>query len=126
MAAVGPKSKKGTVPMTEQDLRRLTAVAKLYDDVDRHEADQLRAILARTKLLPAARIPRSLVTMNTRLRLRARDGAEREVSLVYPWDAGGERISVLSAAGRELLGASIGRSITTILYQPEAAGDHHL
>jgi DNA-binding transcriptional LysR family regulator len=123
--AVGARSKKGTVPMTDQDVRRLTAVAALYEDIDREGADALRAILAKAKPMPAAKVPRTVVTMNSRLRVRGREG-EREVSLVYPWDAGADRISVLSAAGRELLGASIGKSVTVISYQPEAAGDHHL
>lgn len=125
---LAPKSKKGTIPMTEQDVRRLMLVAALYDDVDAKAAEQLRSIVAKAKTTPATKIPRSVVTMSSRVRVRAKDGSEREVSLVYPWDASGDRdrVSVLSAQGLELLGASIGKSIVAIPYQPEAAGDHHL
>jgi DNA-binding transcriptional LysR family regulator len=120
------KSKKGTLPMTEQDVHRLTAVAALYDDVDAESAEQLRAVIAKAKVLPPNKIPRTAVTMNSRVRIRGRDGAEREVSLAYPWDTGADRISILSAAGRDLLGEPVGKTVVAILYQPEAAGDHHL
>ncbi|MDF2695538.1 MAG: Regulator of nucleoside diphosphate kinase, partial [Labilithrix sp.] len=59
-------------------------------------------------------------------------GREREASLVYPWDAGDERISILSPLGDAMLGAPVGGklpsglSLEAIRYQPEAAGDHHL
>jgi DNA-binding transcriptional LysR family regulator/transcription elongation GreA/GreB family factor len=123
------------IPMVEQDVRRLEEVASLYADVDERGAARLRDALARTKGLPASKIPRSTVTMNSRVKCRDAAGAERELSLVYPWDARGDRVSVLSPLGCELLGASIGHSIAdgdrvfcvvSIPYQPEAAGDHHL
>jgi DNA-binding transcriptional LysR family regulator/transcription elongation GreA/GreB family factor len=120
------KTKKSGIPMTEQDVRRLGAVAALYDEVDGDAAQQLRAIVASARVLPPAKMPRTVVTMSSRVRLRTRDGSEREVSLVYPWDAGTDRISVLSPQGLELLGAPIGKSVLAIPYQPEAAGDHHL
>lgn len=120
------KGAKSSLPMTEQDVHRLTAVAALYEEIDPDGAEKLRATVATAKAMPAAKIPRTTVTMNSRVRLRTKDGNEREVSLAYPWDAGSDRISVLSPAGRDLLGASVGKSVVAILYQPEAAGDHHL
>lgn len=120
------KTKAEAIPMTEQDVHRLTAVAELYEAVDAEGAKELHAIVAKAKPLAAAKVPRTVVTMNSRVRVRARDGTEREVSLVYPWDAGGDRISVLAPLGRELLGAPIGKRVVAISYQPEAAGDHHL
>jgi hypothetical protein len=120
------KPRNGVLPTTEQDVRRLTAVAALYEEIDPDGAAKLRATVAKAKVMSPTKIPRTTVTMNSRVRIRAKDGAEREVSLAYPWDAGGDRISILSAAGRELLGASVGKSVVAILYQPEAAGDHHL
>jgi DNA-binding transcriptional LysR family regulator/transcription elongation GreA/GreB family factor len=125
-AKKGEKSEKSGVAMTEQDVRRLGAVAALYEEIDGEGAERLRAVVAGARVVAAAKIPRSVVTMNSRFRLRARDGAEREASLVYPWDAGGDRISVLSSQGLELLGASLGKAVLAISYQPEAAGDHHL
>lgn len=111
-----------TIPMTEQDVRRLTAVADLYEAVEPEATTQLRTVIARANRAPAAKIPRSAVTMNSRLRLRD----DREVSLVYPWDSKRDRISVLSPLGLELLGARVGKRVEAIPYQPEAAGDHHL
>jgi DNA-binding transcriptional LysR family regulator/transcription elongation GreA/GreB family factor len=133
-----PKPAKRTgIPMTEQDVRRLHAVAALYADIDAEGASQLRATLARAKVMPASKIPRSSVTINSRITCRDDAGHERELSLVYPWDdEGRHRISVSSVLGRALLGASVGDKvvnedgrtlkIASIPYQPEAAGDHHL
>ncbi len=121
--------------MTEQDVRRLTAVAALYAEVDAASAHQLRGVVAQAKTMPASDIPRTSVTMNSRIRTRDEDGEERELALVYPWDAGRDRVSVLSTLGLMLLGSSVGTKIAegrrastirSIPYQPEAAGDHHL
>lgn len=128
-AVVRPsRTKRGTIPMTEQDVRRLTAVANLYADVD--GAAALQRIVGRAKVTAATKFPRATVTMNSRVRLDG--GRPEEVSLVYPWAEG---VSVLSPFGLALLGATIGDAIhdgkrsttlAAIPYQPEAAGDHHL
>jgi DNA-binding transcriptional LysR family regulator/transcription elongation GreA/GreB family factor len=129
------RGKELTVPMTEQDARRLEAVAKLYADVDEPGVARLRAVLARTKVREASKIPASTVTMNSRVMCRDEARTEHELSLVYPWDATGNRLSVLGASGCALLGASVGSTfehggrtltIASIPYQPEAAGDQHL
>jgi DNA-binding transcriptional LysR family regulator/transcription elongation GreA/GreB family factor len=126
---------KNLFPMTEQDVRRLEAVAALYEDVDAEGAARLRQALNRAKLTLASKIPRSTVTMNSRVVCRDDSGHENELSLVYPWDARDNRISVLSVRGQALLGASVGTTledrgrrstIASIPYQPENAGDHHL
>jgi DNA-binding transcriptional LysR family regulator/transcription elongation GreA/GreB family factor len=131
-ASVRPKRGRGTIPMTEQDVRRLTAVAELYADVEPDAALALRRLVERARVTSASRFPRTAVTMNSRFRL---DGRPGELWLVYPWAEGPERISVLSPLGRALLGATLGaelrdgtRTLTlaSIPYQPEAAGDHHL
>ncbi len=120
------------IPMTEQDVRRLSEVVAIYRDVDAAGAERLARALRRTELVTAATMPRSVVTMNSRLACRDSEGRERETSLVYPWDAGEGRISILSPLGDAMLGAEIGAVINqgwaleAILYQPEAAGDHHL
>jgi transcription elongation GreA/GreB family factor len=73
--------------------------------------------------------------MNSRLVCRDDSGREQTLTLVYPWDTGDSRISVLSASGGAVLGASVGSSfehegrrltIASLAYQPEAAGDQHL
>ncbi|MBX3263102.1 MAG: LysR family transcriptional regulator [Labilithrix sp.] len=120
-----------TIPMTEQDVRRLSEVAAIYRDVDPPAAERLVDALSRTQIVTAATMPPSVVTMNTRCVLRDRAGRERETALVYPWDAGDERVSVLSDLGEAMLGAPVGvslpaGSLEAIRYQPEAAGDHHL
>jgi transcription elongation GreA/GreB family factor len=80
-------------------------------------------------------MPRATVTMNSRLICKDEDGREQTLTLVYPWETAENRVSVLSAAGCALLGASVGSafdhdgrtfSITALAYQPEAAGDEHL
>jgi DNA-binding transcriptional LysR family regulator/transcription elongation GreA/GreB family factor len=129
------KGKELVLPMTEQDAHRLESVALLYSAVDAEGAARLRKALGRTKLTIASKVPRSTVTMNSRVICRDDAEREHEISLVYPWDAGGSRVSVLSPRGCALLGASVGAAIqdgentlaiASIPYQPEAAGDHHL
>jgi regulator of nucleoside diphosphate kinase len=121
--------------MTEQDLRRLSSVAALYADVDAAGAERLRKTLAKARLLPASKIPRRTVTMNSRVSFTDVSGNEHELSLVYPWDEGAGRVSVTSLFGCSMLGAAIGTAtsddereltVAAIPYQPEAAGDHHL
>jgi transcription elongation GreA/GreB family factor len=127
--------KRRAVVMTDQDVRRLGAVAAVYEGTDPDGAARLRSAVAAAKATLAAKIPRSTVTMNSRIVLRERSGHEREVSLVYPWDARGDKVSVASALGCALLGTSVGDAVeegrraftvASIPYQPEAAGDHHL
>ena len=108
MKATSRKAKGSPIPMTEQDVRRLSAVAGLYDEVDASGAARLRDLVARAKTMPASKIPRSSVTMNSRVRAADNRGVEREVSLVYPWDKAHGRVSVTSPLGLALLGASIG------------------
>ncbi|HEU4409084.1 MAG TPA: LysR substrate-binding domain-containing protein [Polyangiaceae bacterium] len=130
-----PRRPGAAIPIVEQDIRRLEAVASLYADVDPAGAARLREALSRTKRLPASKIPRTAVTMNSRVKCRDAAGGERELSLTYPWDARDDRVSVLSPLGLALLGASVGQplagderalTVASIPYQPEAAGDHHL
>lgn len=121
--------------MTEQDVRRLSAVIALYAAVQPEPVEALRRTLARVRVLRPAKIPRTTVTMNSRVRGRDDEGHEREVTLVYPWDEGPGRVSVLGPLGSALLGASVGDTVpeggrrltvASIPYQPEAAGDHYL
>jgi DNA-binding transcriptional LysR family regulator/transcription elongation GreA/GreB family factor len=127
--------KDNPIVMTEQDVRRLNAVAALYAEVDAISVEKLRDALDHPKTLPVAKIPRTLVTINSRLHAVDDAGRDHELSLVYPWDAGRDRVSLLSPLGLELLGSSVGAkvhdgkrtlTIRALPYQPEAAGDHHL
>ena len=97
--------------------------------------------LARATLVEPADVPADLVTMNSVVRMvDDASGAERELALVYPRDAGAsDRVSILAPVGSALLGLRAGDAIhwplpggsTTrlrvlaIRYQPEAAGELH-
>jgi regulator of nucleoside diphosphate kinase len=101
----------------------------------------LRGELARATLVEPADVPADLVTMNSVVRMvDETSGAERELALVYPRDAGAaDRVSILAPVGSALLGLRAGDAIdwplpggsTTrlrvlaIRYQPEAAGELH-
>lgn len=137
VAEPSKRTKARRIPMTQQDVRRLSDVAAVYKEVDAPAAERLLQALGRTEVIAASRMPPSVVTMNSRCLYRDKSGHEVEASLVYPWDssqvsADGERISVLSPLGNAMLGAAVGEKLPTgwaieaIRYQPEAAGDHHL
>jgi DNA-binding transcriptional LysR family regulator len=134
--AVRPRASRARsgrrIPMTAQDVQRLTEVAAIYKDVDPPGVARLERALESTELVAPEAMPPTVVTMNSRCAVRDRSGKEREAALVYPWDAGDTRVSVLSAVGEAMLGAPVGAALpsgarlTAIRYQPEAAGDHHL
>ncbi len=70
--------------------------------------------LERAIVVPPDRIPKNLVTMNSRLIYSDEStGTTREVELVYPDEAApmAGRISVLAPVGCALLGLSVGQSI---------------
>ena len=129
------KRKHAAVATTEQDAQRLQSVVNLYEAVDAPGAARLRDVLRRIRTYRAAKMPRSVVTMNSRLLCKDDAGKELTLTLVYPWDAGDDRPSVLTASGCALLGAAVGSSfeydgrrftIASLAYQPEAAGDQNL
>lgn len=65
-------------------------------------------------VVPSDRIPKDVVTMNSRLiYLDESTGSMREVELVYPEEADpvAGRVSVLAPVGCALLGLSVGQSI---------------
>jgi len=102
----------------------------------------LQGDLSRGKVIASDRVPKGVVTMNSRVRVRdARTHEEETYTLVYPdaADIAQGMLSVLAPLGRALLGARAGQTISVhapagertlkverILYQPEAAGDYHL
>jgi DNA-binding transcriptional LysR family regulator/transcription elongation GreA/GreB family factor len=130
------KASDGTsLPMTEQDVRRLTAVAALYADIEAEGSRRLVDVLARARVVPPTDIPRESITMFSRVQMSDPEGIEHEVSLAYPWDAEGDQISVLGDFGLALLGATVGSrvsdgartsTITAVPYQAQAAGEHDL
>ena len=115
-------------------LRKLIVLGQEQDVVDlEHEIE--RALVVGTQ-----QIQRDVVTMNSRARLYL-DDEKMEVDLVYPQDVDGSahKLSICSAIGTAILGYKEGDAIDwrlphrtrqirieRVLYQPEAAGDHHL
>ena len=123
-------------------LGELLLVAESFGDKGRLDLKSLAAELRRAQVVESRDVPKTVVTMNTRLRfVDLDDGQRMEVTLVFPADADIDagRMSVLSPIGTALLGYSKGDAIEwavpagirririeEIVYQPEAAGDFHL
>ncbi len=141
--ALRPKARAAGAPVVpRQDVVRLGKVASLFEAVDGEATDALRRTLERAHVVASEEVGPELVTMNTKLVLRDASGDTREVTIVYPWDAASEsgRVSVIAPLGEALLGQTVGTRVTIpgghgkpraytiekLLYQPEAAGDHHL
>lgn len=125
------------IHLTQADMDHLLA---LIEATPGKRFGDLEGELLRAKVLPRDRIPRDLVTMNSRVVFENETtGERREITLVYPnladIDAG--RISVLVPVGTALLGLRVGQSIdwelpngenqryriVEVPYQPEAAGE---
>ncbi len=125
--------------MTEQDYERLSL---LVQHSESRAASQLEEELARATVLPQDKIPKDIVTMNSKIRFVDEEtGKESEVTLVYPKDADvtSRKVSVLAPVGMALIGLRVGQSIewpmpngprklkvVSILYQPEAEGHWEL
>jgi regulator of nucleoside diphosphate kinase len=133
-----------SVVITAADFDRLNGLVR-SNDPRRGPATpgaSLGQELSRGEVVPPTDVPRGVVTMNSRVRVRDEDGDEPEdYTLVYPQDADIDegRVSVLAPMGMALLGAKVGDvvevrapagvrrlRIDRLLYQPEAAGDYHL
>jgi len=122
-----------------QQLNELLSVAETFKYRDRNDLQSLQSELGRAKIVESREVPRTVVTMNTRLSfLDLDDKKKTEITLVFPSDANIDegKMSVLSPVGTALLGYSKGDviewpvpggtrkiRIEEILYQPEAAGD---
>ena len=134
-----------SISITQFDRKRLDellAVAEEFNYRDRSDLKRLAEELNHGRLVDSRDVSPTVVTMNSRVRLRDLDTNEvMEYTLVFPKDAAIERgrISVISPIGTAILGYSFGdtiewtvpagkRRITieALLYQPEAAGDYHL
>jgi regulator of nucleoside diphosphate kinase len=131
-------TKAPPIYLTQDDMDRLLELIEAYPG---QRFDRLENELLRANVVPRDRIPREVVTMNSRVVFENETtGERREVTLVYPGradiDAG--MISVLTPVGTALLGLRAGQSIdweigaqrhryriVDVPYQPEAAGDPH-
>lgn len=130
------------IVVTEFDRRRLEGMLQVLrkrSGVDAWNLDALEVELGRARVVPPERVPPTVVTMNSRVRLCDLDsGARIVVSLVFPARRAGQASSVpvLSPMGLALLGCREGDvmewptqeglhrlRVDAVLYQPEAEGD---
>lgn len=135
-------TKSNGILLTEPDAARLerSIIEQLLcSPSGEYDATELEAILDQAAVVPATAVDPQVVTMNSVVVLEELPSARRlTVTLAYPResDAERQRVSVLSALGRALIGAHVGDVISTeaggdesgkylvaeIWYQPEAAG----
>ena len=129
---------KPEIIVSALDLERLEGLLHNPNMRNRRDLDGLRAELDRAEVREAADMPQDVITMNSRARVREHpSGRERELTLVYPGNAGEGYVSVLTPAGSALLGMSVGQKIDwptveghevhlevlEVVRQPEREGD---
>lgn len=144
--ARGTVTKEATIYITEVDRKRLRKLIELARDTgaDSHRQylDRLEDELERAEVVAPNDIPRDVVTMRSRVRLKDLDSGKKMIySLVFPSEADIDegRISVLAPVGTAMIGHKVGNVIEwevpsgmrrlrveEVLYQPEASGDYHL
>ena len=129
--------------ITTYDLDRLTSIIdniRTSNAKKKADLETLQGELERATLAEPQDIPKDVVTMNSRVRLRDLETDEEMVcTLVFPSDALIEKnkISIISPIGTALIGYRVGHTINwkvssgekklkieEILYQPEAAGNY--
>jgi regulator of nucleoside diphosphate kinase len=138
------------IHLTESDFKRIQGVLEddwLYGSEDVGDLNRLRYELQRAVVVNPTEIPKDVVTMNSRVRLRDLDSGEAVVfSLVYPSfayrpvaDVTEMTVSILAPVGTAILGYRVGDTIEwdvpsgvrrlkveDVLYQPEASGQYDL
>lgn len=121
-------------------LKELLQVGISLNERDRDHLESLQHELDRAHIVDATAIPRNVVTMNSRIRLKEMEtGQESIYTLVFPSASNIDqnKISVLAPIGTAILGYRTGDRvdwlvpagkrtvrIQDILYQPEAAGHY--
>lgn len=134
-----------TIYITDSDMRRLRYLVRATRDSRNEDEVHLRELekeLNRGKMVESKDVPNVVITMNSEVRLKDLDTEEKMTyRLVFPQDADpdNDKISILSPIGTALLGYKVGDiikwkvpaglrrlKVEEVLYQPEAAGDHHL
>jgi len=131
--------------ITDSDKKRLKQLirdARAFGSEHEIYLEKLEGELNRGKVVKSKEIPKDVITMNSKVRLK--DLATREemiYSLVFPDSADPDqnKISILAPIGTALLGYKVGDviewkvpaglrklKVLEVLYQPESAGDYHL
>jgi len=123
--------------LTQNDMDQLL---KLVEAQPGKRFDKLESELVRANVVSREKIPRDVVTMNSRVIFENETTREqREITLVYPGsaDINAGRVSVLVPVGTALLGLRVGQTIdwelpggekqryriVEVPFQPEAAGE---
>ncbi|MBC6613222.1 nucleoside diphosphate kinase regulator (plasmid) [Hymenobacter sp. NBH84] len=125
--------------LTKLDHERLTNLVQQEQPADMSDLiEVLKQELKHAHLVDSYAVLPDVITMNSRLKLRATTNDERYFTLVYPSEANEarERVSVLTPMGIAVLGCRLGDQvrwstpegptsywIEAVLHQPEAAGD---
>ena len=140
------RSKKTTtIYITELDYNRLSGLidrTRERNGTDREYLNKLEAELDRAEIVERKDIPRDVITMRSKVRLKDLvSGESNTYSLVFPTEADSAegKISVLAPIGTAILGYRQGDTIEwpvpsgvrklkveEILYQPESSGDDEL
>lgn len=132
--------KTRNIVLTEPDheqLNLLIASSREHCRLDMERLDDLQSELNRAIVVKPCRVPRDVVTMNSRVRVKDLiSGQELCYQIVFPKDAdiAQNRVSVLAPIGTALLGFRVGSTvewrvpsgrrrlrILDVEYQPEAA-----
>jgi regulator of nucleoside diphosphate kinase len=130
-----------TIYITEADMARFQSLAAAQKN-SREDLKALNAELDRARVVAPAEIPRDVITMNSKARLRELITDDvMTYTLVFPGQADIEarRISVLAPIGTAMLGQREGDEfdwevpagpvrlrVEKVIYQPEAAGHYHI
>lgn len=125
--------------ITNVDFQRLNAFVRTLRHAWTYGAyvNDLERTLRLADIVPAEQVPEEVVTMDSAVLARNRKSECWELlTLVYTPSQEPGSVSVLSSLGTALLGRREGdlarasdreqRVVEKILYQPEAAGHHHL
>ena len=131
--------------ITDSDKKRLEQLireARAFGSEHEIYLEKLEGELNRGKVVKSKEIPKDVITMNSKVRLKDLDTREEMIYwLVFPDDADPEqnKISILAPIGTALIGYRVGDviewevpaglrklKVLEVLYQPEAAEDYHL
>jgi regulator of nucleoside diphosphate kinase len=133
----GVMADSAEIYVTEIDKARLQSLMAFDEEMS---MPHLEYEIERAIVVEPRRVPRDVVTMNSRVVLHL-DSEKDEVTLVYPQDADerDSKLSVLSEIGTAILGYREGETIDwmvadrtrrilieKVTYQPESSGDLHL
>ena len=132
--------KKPEITLSRLDAERLEQMLDALDGKSFPGRLELEEEIARANVVEPARVPPTVVTMNSSVRFKVESSdTEFSLTLVYPRDADGsnDKISILAPVGSALLGLTEGDEITwpapgggmmvvkiiEVTYQPERSGD---